>query len=128
MSERAVGGGDENVAQFVVVACADLHDTRIIGTGRTVSAHHQLQLGGDAGVGIRRRDGVEACLGRLAETRHLLPGRSVGDQGGGAGSTHQPLGRKVIGVGITGAISGADANTTSGADSLAGRLDQRLVD
>ena len=52
----------------------------------------------------------------------------VGDQGRGARGAHQPFGGKVIGVGITGAVAGAHADSATCANSLAGGFNQRLVD
>ncbi len=99
-----------------------------IGAGGPVGAHDQLQLGRDPGIGIRGRDGVEACFWRLAEAGHGLLRRPAGDQGRGARGAQQPLGGKIVGVGVAGALPGDNANAAARAHALAGRFDQRLVD
>jgi len=116
------------VAELVVITGAHLHDTRVVGAGGAVGAHDQLKLGGDTRVGIRGGDGVEAGFWRLTEAGDALLAGSAGDEGRSAGGTHEPFGGKVVGIGVAGAIAGADANPAAGADALAGGLDQRLVD
>src|SRR5271170_2396318 len=54
--------------------------------------------------------------------------RAVGDQRRGAGGAKQAFRREIVGVSIAGALTGDDANAAAGADSLAGGLDQRLID
>ena len=53
--EGAVGCGDEDAAEFVGVAGADLDDARVEGAGGAVGALDELELGGDVGVGGRPR-------------------------------------------------------------------------
>ena len=76
--EGAVGGGDEDAAQLVVEAGADLGDARVEVAGGLVGALDELELGGDFGVGGGAGDGVEraACPGVAeAVTSALWPGR-----------------------------------------------------
>jgi hypothetical protein len=83
--EGAVGGGDEDAAQLVVEAGADLGDARVEGAGGLVGALDQGELGGDFGVGGGAGDGVKGGLvGGMAEAGHLLLGRAAGDEGCGA--------------------------------------------
>ena len=57
--EGAVGGGDEDAAELVVEAGADLGDARVVGAGCGVGALDEGELGGDLGVGGGSGDGVE---------------------------------------------------------------------
>ncbi len=125
--EGAIGGGDKNMAQFVVVAGAHLHDARVICAGRAIGAHNQFQFGGDTRIGVGGGNRVEACLWRLPKPGDALLGRSIGDQGRRARGAHEPFSGEVIGVGIACAVSGDNANTTACAHALAGGFDQRLI-
>ena len=61
--EGAVGGDDENVAEFVGVAGANFFDAGIVGAGGFVGAHDEFDLGADFGVDTRQRDGIKAAGG-----------------------------------------------------------------
>ncbi len=127
--EGAVGGGDQDAAELVVEAGANLGDAGVEGAGGLVGALDQRELGGDLGVGCCAGDGVEAVgVVRLAEAVHLLLRGAAGDQGRGAGGMQQALGREVVGVGVAGALAGEDADAAAYADALGGGLDERLVD
>ena len=78
--EGAVGGDDENVAEFVGVAGADFVDARIVGAGGFVGAHDQFDLGADFGVDRRERDGVEAARCGFLESGDGGFRWSAGDQ------------------------------------------------
>ena len=116
------------MAKLVVISGAHLHDARVECPCGPVRAHHQLQLFRDPGIDIRGRDGIEVALGRLAEAGHGLLRRPAGDQRRGARCPQQPLGGKIVGVGIPGAVPGDNTNAAPARHALARRFDQRLVD
>jgi hypothetical protein len=124
--EGAVGGGDEDAAQLVVDAAADLRDAGVEVAGGLVGAFDEFELGGDLGVGADH--GIER--GRCAPVRealHALGLRAVGDERGGARGLEQALGGEVIGVGEAGALAGEHADAAAHADALRGGLDDALV-
>ena len=126
--EGSVGADDENVAQFVGIAGADFLDARIVGARGFVGAHDQFDFGGDFGVHRWQRDGIQAACRRLLKSGDGRFCRGAGDQGRGARGVQNAVGRKIVGVGVSGALAGDDANAASGGDSLAGRLDHGLID
>jgi hypothetical protein len=88
--EGAVGGGDEDAAQLVVEAGADLGDAGVEVAGGAVGALDERQLGGDLGVGGGSGDGVEGGLVRgVAEAGDALLGWAAGDERGGAGGAQE---------------------------------------
>ena len=126
--EGAVGGGDEDAAQFVGVAGAHLRDAGIVGAGGLVGAHDQIELGGEVAVEIDCWSRIQAWGLGLRKALHRLLGRAAGDQGRGARGAQQAVGGEVVGVGVAGALAADDADAAAGADSLAGGLDERFVD
>ena len=64
----------------------------------------------------------------MAEARDAFRGGAAGDERGGAGGAQEAVGGEVVGVGVSGALAGEDADAAADADALAGGLDQRLVD
>ena len=58
----------------------------------------------------------------LLQIHHGNLGGTLRDQGGRARGVQNLLGRKVVGVGVAGALAGDDANAAAGGDSLRGRL------
>ena len=124
----AVGGGDQDAAKLVVEAGADLGDAGIVGAGGFVGALDEVEFIGDFGVAGDAGDGVEGgCLG-MAEAAHNLFGWRTCDEGGGTGGTQKTVGGEVVGVSEAGAFAGDDADAAADADSLAGGLDEGLVD
>ena len=93
--EGAVGGGDEDAAQLVAVAGADLHDARIEGAGGAVGAQDQFEPGGEVEVESAEGHGVEIGGRRVGESLHGLFGRAGGDQRGGARGMQQALGARL---------------------------------
>ena len=77
--EGTVGAGDENAAELVGEAGADLHDARIEGAGSNVGAADEGEFGGDVGVGGGACDGVKLRRAGLGESCNLLGGGAVGD-------------------------------------------------
>ena len=126
--EGAVGGCDEDAAEFIVEAGANLRDTRVIGAGGFVGAFDQGQFGSDLGVTGGSRDRVERRGVSLAEAAHQLFGWAAGDQGCGAGCAEKAVARVIVGIGIAGTLARDDADAAPYADPLARRLDQRLID
>jgi len=116
----AIGGSDQNPAQLIRIAGAHLRNARIISAGSAIGAHHQIELGREIVVEVDGRSGVEAWRLRFGESRDGLLGRAAGDQRRGASRTQQPVCGKVVGVGITGALSAYHANAATGAHALAG--------
>lgn len=126
--EGAVGCGDEDAAEFVVEACADLGDAGVVGAGSLVGALDEGELGGDFGIAGGPGDRVECgCFG-LSEAARQFLGWAACDQGCCACGTEQAIGRKVVGVGIAGALTGDDADAAAYADALAGGFDEGFVD
>ena len=125
--EGAVGADHQNVAQLVGVAGANFLDARIVSAGRSVGAHHQFDLGGDFGVDRRQRHRIETARRLLLKAYDRGLGRAAGDQGGGAGSVQNALGRKIVGVGVAGALADHHANAASCGNPLRSRLHHRLV-
>src|SRR5271168_1504227 len=76
VGKGAVGGSNQNMPQLIVKAGAHLNNPGIIGARGTIRAHHQFELRSYAGIGIRGRNGVQASLGSVAKTGHLLFGRT----------------------------------------------------
>ena len=103
--EGAVGGGDEDAAQLLGVAGADLDDARVEGAGGAVGAQNQLEARGQVEIVAAQGNGVEVGGGRLGEALHRLLGRAGGDQRGGAGGVEQALGAQIVGVGVAGALA-----------------------
>src|SRR6185369_2865381 len=56
----------------------------------------------------------------------LLRG-AAGNEGCGLRGVQDALGRKIVGIGVAGALAGDDANAASGADALGGGFYERLV-
>ncbi len=126
--EGAVGCGDEDAAELVVEAGADLGDARVVGAGGLVGALDESEFGGDFGVGGGSGDGVErGCFG-MAEAAHQLFCGAAGDEGCGARGAEEAVGGEIVGVGVAGAFAGYDADAAAQADSLAGGFDEGLVD
>ncbi len=88
--EGSVGCGDEDAAQLVVEAGADLGDAGVEVAGGTVGALDEEQFCGDLGIGGCPGDGVEGGLiGGVAEACDGLFGRAAGDERGGAGGAQE---------------------------------------
>ncbi len=111
--EGAVGGGDEDAAQLVGEAGADLGDARVVGAGGGVGTLDEGELGGDLGVGGGAGDGIERVALGVAEALHELLGGAGGDEGRGAGGAEKAVGGEVVGVGVAGALAGEDANAAA---------------
>ena len=126
--EGAVGCGDEDAAELVVEAGADLGDAGVVGAGGFVGALDEGEFGGDLGVAGGAGDGVErGCFG-VAEAAHQLFGGAAGDEGCCSGCAEQTVAGEVVGVGVAGALAGDDADAAAYADALAGGLDEGLID
>ena len=124
----SVAGGDEDAPQLIIEAGAYLGDAGVVGAGGAVGALDELEFFGDFGVGGGTCDRVECGgLGVGEALGELLCG-AAGDQGGGAGGLEQALGAEVVGVGEAGAFAREHADAAAYADTLAGGLDQALVD
>src|SRR5580658_8526362 len=126
--EGSVGADDENVAELVGVTGADFENAGIVGAGGFIGAHDEFDFRGDFGVDRGQRDGVEAAGCGLLKSGDGSFRGGAGDEGSGAGGVQDARGRKIVGVGVAGALSGDDADAASGGDALRGRLDQRFVD
>ena len=63
--ECAVGGGNEDAAQLLGVACADLHDARVISAGGAVGAQNQFEARGQVQIVAAQRNGIKVGGGRL---------------------------------------------------------------
>src|SRR4029077_17689690 len=58
-SKSAVRTDDKNLPHLVKVTAANLHNARIVSPCRAVSAHYQLQFGGDVSICRRRSHGIQ---------------------------------------------------------------------
>src|SRR5580698_8067363 len=118
--EGSVGADDEDVAEFVGVAGANFENAGIVGAGGFVGAHDEFDFGRDFGVDRGQRDRVEAAGGGFLKSCDRSLGRGTGDQSGGARGVEDAGGRKIVGVGVAGALARDDADATSSGDALAG--------
>ncbi len=114
--------------QLVRVAGAHLLDARIIGAGGAIGAHHQIKFRTQVRIEFGRRNRVKIRRLRLRESGNGLFCRTSGDERCGACGMQQALGRKIVGVGVAGALAGDHADAAAGAHALAGGFDQRFVD
>ena len=113
--------------QFVGIAGAYFLDARIVSASGSIGAHQQFNLGGNVGVHRRQRHGIQAAGRLLLESGDRRLGRSARDQRRGARGMQNSLRRKIVGVGIAGALSGNDAHAAARRNPLRGGLHQRLI-
>ena len=125
--KRAVGADHQDGPQFVGIAGAYFLDARIVSASGLIGAHQQFNLGGNVGVHRRQRYGVQAAGRLLLESGDRRFRRRACDQRRGARGMKNPLRRKIVGVGIAGALAGNDAHAAARRNSLRGRLHQRLI-
>ena len=103
-------------------------DARIVVAGGLVGTLHQVDLGQHVRF-VRRQAHRIKIVGRLVgEADDGLLGRATGDERRGAGGMQNPLRRKIVGVGVTGAFTGEHANAAAGGNSLGSRLHHALVE
>ena len=126
--ESAVRGGDENAPQLFAVAGAHLDDVRAEGACGAVGALDQFEARGQIEIKAAERHRVKIGQGRILKSMNRLLGRTGGDQSGGLGGVEQPFRAEIVGVGVACALAGENANSAAGAGSLAGGLDDLLVD
>ena len=99
----------------------------IVSASGLIGAHQQFNLGGNVGVHRRQRYGVQAAGRLLLESGDRRLRRRACDQRRRAGGMQNPLWRKIVGIGIAGALAGNDAHAATRRNSLRGRLHQRLI-
>ncbi len=78
--EGAVGPGDEDAAQLVGVAGANLHDARIGCAGRAISTQQQVKFACDVRVALRGKHRIEVLLGTLAKSGDRFLCRAAGNE------------------------------------------------
>ena len=125
--KRAVGADHENVPQFVGIVRAHFLDSRIVTARRFIGAHQQLNLGGNVGIHRRQSHGIQAAGRLLLESGNRRFGRRARDQRRRASRMQNALRRKIVGVGISGALAGNHAHAAARGNSLRCRLHQRLI-
>ena len=75
-----------------------------------------------------RTDGIEAARSLVLQIYDRLLRWAAGDERSGFRGVQDALRREIVGIGVSGALAGDDANAASGADALGGGLDEGLVD
>src|SRR6202789_2196335 len=99
----AVGGCDEDAAQLVVDAGADLRNAWVVIAGGLVGALDELELVGDLSVGGDAGDGIERGCANLVKAMHALGLRAVSDERGGTRGFEKTVGAEVVSIGVAGA-------------------------
>jgi len=117
-----------SLAKLVVEARANLGDAGVVCSGGLVGALDECELGCDLGVAGCSGDGVERRGFGVAEAAHQLFGGAAGDQGCGSCCTEETIARKIVGVGVAGALARNDTDAATDADPLTCGFDQRLID
>ena len=125
--KRAVRADHQDRPQFVGIAGAYFLDPRIVAASGAIGAHQQLNLGGNVRVHRRQRHGVQAAGRLLLESGDCRFGRRARNQSRGAGRVQNALRRKIVRVGIPGALARDDAYAAARRNPLRGGLHQRFI-
>ena len=127
--DAAVGRDGQHVAHFVGIPGAHLPDAVVVTSRRFVGPQDQLELLRDFHIGWSDDHGIE-----VLRERHFRkpdagnPRGAVGDSRRNASGLEDLLGRKVIAIGVAGALAGNHAHPDACGDALRCALDQRLVE